>query len=87
MTAATTERALIPREETPAPLSQMDSNILSSLPDVLRLEQAASALQISITGARQMCREGQLPAAKIGAQWRIPKAWLVEFMKGGGNHG
>ena len=78
------ERALSSRQEEPAPLSEADTPILSGLPDVLTLEQAASVLQISITGARQMCREKRLRAFKAGAQWRIPRAWLVEFMNGGG---
>jgi excisionase family DNA binding protein len=80
------ERALASREEAPAPLSVTDCFILSGLPDVLTLEQAASVLQISITGARQMCREKRLRAFKAGTQWRIPRAWLVEFMNGGGSH-
>ncbi len=60
--------------------------ILTSLPEVLTLEQAASTLQIGITTARGMCRERKLPAVKVGTQWRIPKAWLCQFMQGGGNN-
>ena len=78
------EKALASREEEPAPMSVVDGSILSGLPDVMTLEQVASTLQISITGARQMCREKILPSFKCGAQWRIPKAWLIEFMNNGG---
>ena len=81
-----TQRALASREEAPTPLSESDNSILSGLPHVLTLEQAARALQISVTGARQMCREKRLPAFKVGQQWRIPRTWLIEFMAGGGCH-
>lgn len=58
------------------------AGILSELPDVLTLEQTANVLQISITNARQMCREKRLPSFKCGAQWRVPKTWLCEYMYG-----
>jgi excisionase family DNA binding protein len=58
------------------------NDILSELPPVLTLEQAAEVLQIGVTTARGMCRQHQLPAFKVGAQWRIPRAWLIEFMRG-----
>jgi len=78
------EKALASREEVSAPLSISDDSILSGLPDVMTLEQVASILQISITGARQMCREKYLPSFKCGAQWRVPKAWLIEYISNGG---
>jgi excisionase family DNA binding protein len=60
--------------------------ILSRLPDILTLEQAAGALQLGITTTRQMCRERKLPSFKVGQQWRLPRAWLVEYMNRGGHH-
>jgi excisionase family DNA binding protein len=62
-----------------------NNSLLDGYPPVGTPEQAASALQLGITTVRQMCREGRLPSFKAGAQWRIPKAWLCEFMRGGGN--
>jgi excisionase family DNA binding protein len=52
----------------------------SELPVILTLEQAAEALQIGITTARGMCRTGQLPAFKVGQQWRIPSLWLEDML-------
>jgi excisionase family DNA binding protein len=63
------------------------NTLLDGYPPVGTLEQAASILQIPATTARQMCREGRLPAFKVGQKWRIPRAWLCEFMQGGGSHG
>jgi excisionase family DNA binding protein len=80
------KKALTSREEEPAPLSEVDDSILSGFPSVGTLEQAASALQLGITTVRKMCREGRLPSFKAGAQWRIPRAWLEEYMREGGSH-
>jgi excisionase family DNA binding protein len=62
------------------------NTLLGSYPPIGTLEQAASILQIPVTTARQMCREGRLPACKVGQRWRIPRAWLEEYMRGGGSH-
>ena len=78
------ERTLASREEAPASLSVLDDTILSSYPPIGTLEQAASMLQIGITTARQLCREGRLPAFKVANQWRIPRTWLIEFISKGG---
>jgi excisionase family DNA binding protein len=90
VSAITRSGALASREEAPAPLSTSTSegndNILADLPYVLTLEQVAEVLQISVTGARQMCRERTLPSFKIGQQWRVPRAWLEEYMRAGGSH-
>lgn len=59
-------------------------NLLAGCPVMLTVDQASGVLQISCTNARQMCREGVLPAVKIGQQWRIPRAWLAEFILNGG---
>ncbi|MDR1421827.1 MAG: helix-turn-helix domain-containing protein [Coriobacteriales bacterium] len=61
------------------------NTILSGMPDILTLEQTAEVLQIGITTARGMCRQHQIPAFKVGQQWRVPRAWLCEFIQGGGN--
>jgi excisionase family DNA binding protein len=64
--------------------SEADNDILSGLSAVLTPEQVAEALNLSKQTIRQMCREGLLPCFKCGAQWRIPKMWLCDFMRGGG---
>ena len=59
--------------------------LLDDLPAILTLEQAAEVLQLGITTTRGMCRTGELPAFKLGQQWRIPRAWLENFIVGGGD--
>jgi excisionase family DNA binding protein len=61
-----------------------DNALLDGYPPIGTLEQVASTLQIPATTARQMCREGRLPAFKVGQTWRVPRAWLVQFINSGG---
>ena len=74
------KRVLPSREEEAAPELTMSISILAGYPEMGTPEQAAEVLQIGLTTCRQMCRDGRLPAAKIGNQWRIPRAWLIEFL-------
>jgi excisionase family DNA binding protein len=84
--AKSTER--LPREEeTLHGVPNEHPVILTGQPDVLTLEQAARTLQIPLQTARAMCRERSLPSFKVGQRWRIPRAWLEEYMRGGGSHG
>jgi excisionase family DNA binding protein len=55
--------------------------VLAGLPPVLTLEQTAEVLQIGVTTARGFCREGQLPAIKVGRSWRIPKSHLESLLR------
>jgi excisionase family DNA binding protein len=75
-------------EEAPAPqstsASEANNDILSALPDVLTLKQVAKTLQIPDASARQLCREKLLPSFRVGAQWRIPREWLIQFINNGG---
>ena len=75
------------REEIPSvPTSKTDNTILTGYPPVGTLKDAASILQIGMTTARQYCREGRLPAFKVGQQWRISRAALEAYiLKGGGD--
>ncbi|MCL2654917.1 MAG: helix-turn-helix domain-containing protein [Coriobacteriia bacterium] len=62
---------------TPKPVA------FAKLPDVLTLQQAANYLQISDQSARYLCNTRQLPARKVGKQWRIGKAHLSKWIDGG----
>ena len=48
------------------------------LPLLLDIEMACIVLRISEDSVRQMCRNGDLPAIRIGKQWRIDKEKLRE---------
>jgi excisionase family DNA binding protein len=44
---------------------------LVGLPDVLTVEEAAAALEISVATVRRRCAAGQLPSEKVGKQWVV----------------
>lgn len=48
---------------------------------VLTLEEAASVLRIAPSTARSLAARNELPGAfKLGGQWRVRKARLIEFI-------
>lgn len=48
---------------------------------VLTPEQVAEILQLSIRKIYAMLKSGELPAKKIGSQWRILESELEEYMR------
>ena len=50
----------------------------------LTAEDAAEYLQISLKTALKLLRSGELPAAKVGRQWRISRQALDDFLAGAG---
>ena len=45
----------------------------------------ANFMSMKPSAVRELCRSGALLGAiKAGALWRIPRAWLLEFVIGGG---
>jgi excisionase family DNA binding protein len=52
---------------------------------VLTLEQVAEFLQVSETTVYQLTRSGELPARKVGREWRYLKSDLVVWLRQGGS--
>lgn len=53
----------------------------SNLPDLLTVDITALILCVSESSVRRMCREGTIPAYKLGPRlWRISKAELMEHL-------
>ncbi len=52
----------------------------SGLPDVVTVEEAAAALEVSVATVRRLCASGELQAEKAGKQWVIPRR-LVEVRR------
>lgn len=59
-------------------------DIEEALPPVCNVEEIASFMSMKPSSVRELCRSGSLRAIKAGALWRIPRAWLLEFVLGGG---
>jgi excisionase family DNA binding protein len=48
----------------------------------LTLRQAADMLQISLNTASRMAQSKQLPAFKVGGQWRVRESELAKWLEG-----
>lgn len=52
-----------------------------NLPDLLNTQTVALILNVCEASVRRMCREGTIPAYKLGPRlWRISKAELMEHL-------
>lgn len=47
------------------------------------VEQAAEALHLHKDTVRRLLRDGKMPGARVGGQWRIHAARLEEYLKTG----
>ena len=68
-----TEAAEAPRD------NHIDS--FAGYPAVLTVQQVGKALQISEQTIRVLCQTRELKARKVGKYWRIPKAFLLEYIE------
>ena len=48
---------------------------------LLTLSEAANLLQVSTRTLQRMIRNGELPAFKVGGQWRLREAQLRQWVK------
>ena len=57
---------------------------MSEKPEVLTLTEAADALRISVSTAKKLARNGELPGVlpKLGTQWRVSRKALETYMDG-----
>jgi excisionase family DNA binding protein len=61
--------------------AQPAAGAAAAMPDVMNPAQAAAYLQVTEADVMQMIQSGQIKAKQIGAQYRISKAALEEFLK------
>ena len=48
---------------------------------LLTLSEAANLLQVSTRTLQRMIRSGELPAFKVGGQWRLREAQLIQWVE------
>jgi excisionase family DNA binding protein len=48
---------------------------------LLTLSEAANLLQVSTRTLQRMIRNGELPAFKVGGQWRVRETQLRQWVK------
>lgn len=63
-----------------------NSTLLEGFPPMGTPEEVASFCNLKPDAVRQLCREGKLRAVKFGTLWRVPRAWLVEYIISGGEN-
>ena len=51
------------------------------LPPTLTVNQVAELLQVEPGTVRRNIEWGQIPAKKIGRIWRIPRAFVLEYLQ------
>jgi putative molybdopterin biosynthesis protein len=51
--------------------------------DFLTVEEAAAWLRVSKNTIRESIRRGQLPAFKVGREWRISRQVVLDYAKRG----
>jgi len=59
-----------------------DQPQLGPFPEVLDLEQAAAFLGAKVRTLAQMARDGEVPAKKVGREWRFSRPGLHDWLSG-----
>ena len=55
--------------------------MLRNCPDLMTVKDIQSALNISRTTAYKLVESGELPTLRIGRIYRIPKPYLLNYIK------
>lgn len=50
-------------------------------PDVLSLDEAAALLRVNSDDIKEMAEAGELPARKVGSQWRFSRSALLNWLQ------
>jgi excisionase family DNA binding protein len=66
--------------KSPSPLDPSPDS--SSAVDVLTLTETAALLRISRPTLFEMLRKGEIPARKVGRQWRFNRAVVLDWLHG-----
>lgn len=53
-----------------------------ALSELLTVKEAAGLLKVSHAQVRKMIQNGELPAVRVGREYRIPGMCLWEFIEG-----
>ena len=47
--------------------------------EILTVKETADFLRTTCQQVRKMIQNGELPAVKVGREWRVPRAGIKEF--------
>jgi len=71
------------RESIGSTLSPQDiySAMFKDYPDVLDVKQVSELLHVSTKTVYRLLRSGTLTSLKVGREFRIPKLYLLQYLK------
>lgn len=58
--------------------------VVAPEPEVLTVEDAASLLRVSASDVLALIDNGELPARRIGEQWRLTRTAVLDWLRGDG---
>ena len=61
----------------------MEKRLSDTTPDLLLAQDVADMLGKTVATVNNMCKRGELPAAKIGKSWYVPKSLLLKRLNEG----
>ena len=56
---------------------------LDDWPVILSAHEVSKMMRVSIRTVLQMARDGELPAKKVGREWRFSRRALIEYLEDG----
>lgn len=56
----------------------MDEEEIKALPELMTCAQVSRLIGMSLVHTQRLCREGGIPAVKVGSEWRVSKTRLLE---------
>jgi excisionase family DNA binding protein len=59
----------------------MANTSVEDMPDMLTIAEVARYLKLHELTVRRLAREGELPAFKVGRQWRIKRNLLEQWIE------
>lgn len=60
----------------------MEKRSINEAPELLLAQDVADILGKTVATVNSMCKRGELPAAKIGKSWYVPKSLLLRKLDG-----
>lgn len=66
---------------TPVVVNPLNSTPSVSVDELLTIAEVAVYLKLSRRTAWRWCKAGQLPAVKVGHQWRVARSDLESFVR------
>lgn len=64
-------------------MTSVDNTDTAKTPSLLTVQEVADVLRVHTRTAYRLIQSGSLKAIKVGNQWRVPEAALLEFIDSG----